>query len=148
MVIKNNNGSSFIFISLYIYHQSGVPNGRSFTSNSGTKAAVCRKASLPPQTQVALRCFSHPTLSLESEQALKDLKRSQGPSVEMRMDVANWALRTSPKFTTGVKYEFYHGFLPVQRSGNSSHHIRESDMIYKSEHFLLEKIRINIYIRW
>ena len=27
---------------------------------------------------VASRCFPHPTLSLESEQTLKDLKRSQG----------------------------------------------------------------------
>ena len=27
------------------------------------------------------------------------------------MDLANWALRTSPKFTTGVKYQFHQGFL-------------------------------------
>ena len=26
------------------------------------------------------------------------------------MNLANWALRTSPKFTTGVKYQFYEGF--------------------------------------
>ena len=27
-----------------------------------------------------------------------------------RVDLANWALPTSPKFTTGVKYQFHHGF--------------------------------------
>ena len=37
------------------------------------------------------------------------------------MDLTNWALRTSPKFTTGVKCEFYHGFWPGQRSGNPNH---------------------------
>ena len=26
------------------------------------------------------------------------------------MDLANWDLRTSLKFTTGVKYQLYHGF--------------------------------------
>ena len=52
---------------------------------------------------VASRCFPHPTLSLASEQTLKDLKRSQGTNEEVgRMDLANWALRTSPKFATGV----------------------------------------------
>ena len=27
-----------------------------------------------------------------------------------RVDLANWTLRTSPKFTTGVKYQFHQGF--------------------------------------
>ena len=27
------------------------------------------------------------------------------------MDLANWALRTSTKFTTGVKYQFQQGLL-------------------------------------
>ena len=36
------------------------------------------------------------------------------------MDLANWALRTSPKFTT-VKYQFHQGFWPDQRTGNSNH---------------------------
>ena len=35
-----------------------------------------------------------------------------------RVDLASWALRTSPKFTTGVKYQFHQGFWPVQRSTN------------------------------
>ena len=30
------------------------------------------------------------------------------------MDLANWALRTSPKFTTGVKYQFYKGFDQIR----------------------------------
>ena len=33
-----------------------------------------------------------------------------------RVDLANWALRTSPKFTTGIKYQFHQGFWPDQRS--------------------------------
>ena len=37
------------------------------------------------------------------------------------MDLINWALRTSPKFTTGVKYQFRQGFWPDQRSGNTNH---------------------------
>ena len=53
------------------------------------------------------------------------MKRSQGHQrgdVETRrVDLANWALRTSPKFTTGVKYQFHQGFWPDQRSGNSNH---------------------------
>ena len=68
---------------------------------------------------VASRCFLHPTLSLASEQPLKDLKRSQGHQQGgERVDLANWALRTSPKFATGVKHQFHQGFWPDQRSGN------------------------------
>ena len=46
--------------------------GRSSIANSGTKAAVLLGA-------LASHYFPYPTLSLESEQTLKDLKRSQGP---------------------------------------------------------------------
>ena len=68
---------------------------------------------------VASRCFPHPTLSLASEQTLKDLKVPRGTKLEVRrVDLANWALRTSQKFTTGVKYQFHQGFWPDQRSGN------------------------------
>ena len=71
---------------------------------------------------VASRCFPHPTLSLASEQILKELKRSQGTSVEVRrVDLANWALRNLLKFTSGVKYQFHQGFWPDQRSGNPNH---------------------------
>ena len=60
---------------------------------------------------VAPRCFPHPTFSLESEPTLKELKRSWDTNEEVRRVVlANWALRTSPIFTTGVKYQFYQGF--------------------------------------
>ena len=38
-----------------------------------------------------------------------------------RVDLSNWALRISPKFTTGVKYQFQQGFWPDQRSGNPNH---------------------------
>ena len=65
---------------------------------------------------VASRCFTHPTLSLASEQTLKDLKRSQGHRRgSEESDLANWALRTSPKFATEVRHQ---GFWPDQRSGN------------------------------
>ena len=68
---------------------------------------------------VASRCFPHPTLSLASEQILKDLKRSQGNHVEVRsVDLTNWAVRTSPKFTTEFKYLFHKGSWPDQRSRN------------------------------
>ena len=30
------------------------------------------------------------------------------------MDLANWALRISPKFTTGVKYQFNQGFCQMR----------------------------------
>ena len=105
---------------------------RFFTANAGTKAAVLPKAGLPPETEeprlqfyqgwigaLASRCFPHHTLSLASEQTLKDLRRSQGHQREGdESDSANWALRTSPKFSTGVKYQFHQGFWQDQRSGN------------------------------
>ena len=50
---------------------------------------------------VTSHCFPHPTISLVSQQTLKDLKISQGHHVEVKiMDLANWTLWTSPKFTT------------------------------------------------
>ena len=71
---------------------------------------------------VVSRCFPQTTLSLASEQTLKDLKISQGTNVGVRrVDLANWALRTSPKFTTCVKYQFHQSFWTDQRSGNPNH---------------------------
>ena len=62
------------------------------------------------------------SLSLASEQTLEDLKTSQGTNVVLRrVDWANWSLRTSSKFTTGVKYQFHQGFWRDQRSGNPNH---------------------------
>ena len=119
----------------YHHHHSVVPKGRSFTANSGTKAAFLpkgRSSTANSGTKVAVllgwtgavasHCFLHPTLSLASEQTLKDLKRSQRPSMKVRrVDLVNWALRTSPKFTIGIKYQFHQGFWPDQRSGNPNY---------------------------
>ena len=65
------------------HHQSVLPKGRSFTGNSGIKVAVLPKGRYSTAYSrqigaVASRCFLHPTLSLASEQTLKDLKRFQG----------------------------------------------------------------------
>ena len=114
------------------HHQGILPKDRSFTANPGVKAAVLfngRSSTADSGTQAAVllgiigavtsRCSPHPTLSLAYEQTLKD---PRGTSVEMRrVDLANWALRTSPKFTTGVKYQFHQGFWPDQRSGNPNY---------------------------
>ena len=72
---------------LFIYHhQSVLPKDRSFTANSGTKTAILPLQTQEPRLQfyqgrigaVASLCIPHPTLSLASQQTLKDLKRSQG----------------------------------------------------------------------
>ena len=61
---------------------------------------------------VASCCFLHPTLSLASEQIRKD---SRGTNVKVRiLDLANWVFQTSPKFTTGVKYQFHQGFDQIR----------------------------------
>ena len=92
--------------------------GRSSIANSGTKAVV-----LPGMIgAVASHCFPHPTLF----SIWTDLKRSEkipkGTNVEVRrVNLANWAFRTSPKFTTGVKYQLHQGFWPDPRSGNPNH---------------------------
>ena len=71
---------------------------------------------------VASRWFPHPTLSLASEQTLKDLKDPRGINEEVRrVNLANWALRTLPKFATGVKHQFHQGFWSDQRSENPNH---------------------------
>ena len=66
----------------FIYHQSVLrrnqgyssAEGRSSTANSGTKATV-----LPVMNRyVASRCSPHPTLSLASQETLKDLKKRKG----------------------------------------------------------------------
>ena len=65
------------------------------------------------------------SLSLSLFSIWTDLRRSEDPrgsSVEVRrVNLANWALQTSPKFTTGVKYQFHQGFRPDLRSGNPNH---------------------------
>ena len=80
---------------------------------------------------VASHCFLHPTLSLASEQTLKIWEDPRGPNVEVRrVDLANWALWTSPKFTTGVKYQFHQGFWPDQRSGNPNYLLPQHKLIF------------------
>ena len=68
---------------------------------------------------VASRCFPHLTLYLAFEQTLKDHRDN---NVEVRrVDLAILTLRTSPKFITGVKYQFHQGFWPDLRSGYPKH---------------------------
>ena len=61
------------------------PRAGSSLQTQEPRLQFCPKAGLTPQTQeqrsqffyIASCCFPHPTLSLSSEQTLKDLKRSQ-----------------------------------------------------------------------
>ena len=112
---------------LYYHHHSILPNGRSSTANSRTKAAVLLKdrssnTNLRNQAAVLLRmdrCGSFPLLSAPHYRTLKDLKNSRGTWVMVRRVVlAIWVLLNRPIFTTGVKYQFHQDFLPYQRSGN------------------------------
>ena len=116
-----------------LYHQSVLSKGRYFTANSGTKAAVppkCRSFTANSGTKVAVllglnRCGSFPVFSTPHSlcSIWTVLKRSEKiPGMEVRrVDLSNWAVRTSTKFTTGVKYQFHQGFWPDQRSGNPNH---------------------------
>ena len=122
---------------------------RSFIASAGTKVAVLPKAGLPPQTQEPRlqfyqglnRSFQHPTLSLASEQILKDLKRCQGPQREGEESGFGWlGPKGFTKFTTGVKYQFHQGFSPDQRSGNPNH---PSPPL---SHHITVLSQINIYI--
>ena len=106
------------------HRQCVLPKGRSFTASSGTQACssaegMSSTANSGTKCAVLLglnRCgrfsvLSAPTLYLASEQTLKQLKRSQGHQRGVRrVDLANWALWTSSKFTTGIKYQFHQGF--------------------------------------
>ena len=106
-----------------------IVKGRSFTANSSTKAALLPKgrssiAIWGTQVAVLLRMNSFPLLSAPHSlfRIWTDLKRSQRHREEVRrVDLTNWALWTSPKFTTGVKYEFHQGFWADQRSRNPNH---------------------------
>ena len=86
------------------------------------------------------RCGSFPLLSasLAFKQTLKYLKNSRDSNEEVRkVDLADWALRTSPKFATGVKYQFQHGFLTRSE-------IRKSQSPFAS---ICMYVYIYIYIR-
>ena len=73
-------------------NHSVLPKGTSFAANAGTKVVVLSKGRssiadsgtkvavlLGINSAVASHCFPHPTLSLASEQTLKDLKISLSP---------------------------------------------------------------------
>ena len=101
-------------------HQIVLPKGRSFTASEEPRLQFCWmqffhcklrnqgcRFTRDSTGAVVSRYFPHPTLSLASEQTWKD---PRGTNVEMRrVDLSNWAFRTSPKFTTGVKYQFHDG---------------------------------------
>ena len=107
-----------VYIYIYII-MSVLPKGRYFSANAGISSSVqSRSSTANSGTKVAVllginRCssfilLSAPTLSLACEQTLKD---SRGYNMEVsRVDLANWALQTSSKFITGVKYQFHQGF--------------------------------------
>ena len=98
----------------YQFHQGFWPDQRSRNPNQRRLQFYYGRISA-----VASCCFQHPTLSLAFEQTVKDLKDPRGTKVEVRrVDLANWGLQSSPKFTTGVKYQYHQGFWPDQRSGN------------------------------
>ena len=128
LINVRNSAYEVNFFSRTIYshrhHQSVLPKGRSFTASAAT-AAVLPKAGLPPQTLEPRLQFYHglnncgsfpllsaPTLSLASDQSLKDLKRSQGHQRGGEgVDLTNCALWTSPKFTTRGHISVSSGFV-------------------------------------
>ena len=76
---------------IYHHHHVFCPRAGPSLQTQAPRLQFCPQAGLPLQTQeprlqfyqgrigaVASPCFPHPTLSLASEQTLKDLKRSQG----------------------------------------------------------------------
>ena len=94
-----------------------LPKGRSSTANSGTKVAVL----LGMNRCGSFLLLSAPYTLLHLNRSLKIWKDPRGPSVEVRrVDLTNWALRTSQKFTTGVKYQFQQGFWPDHPSPESN----------------------------
>ena len=91
-----------------------LPKGKSSTANSGIKVAVLLGMN---------RCGGFPFLSVcHLNRPFKIWKDRRGPSVKARrLDLANCALRTSPKFTSGVKYPFHQGSRLDQWSINPDH---------------------------
>ena len=95
MKYVRNHGTfkSSIILVFHVESSSSVfcPRAGPSLQTQGLRPQFCSKAGVPPQMQeprlqfyygrigaVASRCFPHPTLSLASEQTLKDLKRYQG----------------------------------------------------------------------
>ena len=93
--------------------------GRSSITNSGTNAAALvgmnRSGSFPLLSAPQFLSLSHLNRPYEI------WKHPRGTNVEVRsVDLANWAIQTSPKFTTGVKDQFHQGFWPAQRFRNNN----------------------------
>ena len=93
------------------------------------RSKFCSKAGLPLQTreprlkfyQGLNRCGSFPLLSTPHS-LLSIWTDPRGTNMEVRrVDLTKWTLRTSPKFTTGIKYQFIQDFWAHQRSGNPNH---------------------------
>ena len=96
-----------------------LSKGRSSIANSGTKVAVLlgmnRCSSFP--------LFSAPHSPLSIWTNLKRCEKIPG-APSRRWGDWIWLLGPpdfTPKFTTGVKYQFHQGFWPDQRSGNPNH---------------------------
>ena len=106
---------------LYHHHQSVLPKDRSYTASAGTYTAVLPKADLPLQTQEPRlqfyqglnRCGSFPLLSASHSlfSIWIDLKRSEWSQGHQHGGEESGFGWTSPKFTTGVKYQFHQGFF-------------------------------------
>ena len=56
------------------------------------------------------------------------------------MDLANWALRTSPKFTTGVKYQFHKGFFFQIRDSEIPVTLRPLKYVVHNKYIILKII--------
>ena len=92
--------------------------------------------------------LSAPPLSLAYEQTLKVMKRFRGTDLEVRrVDLAKWVLRTSSKFTSGVKYQFHQGFWPDQKS-QSSFAPLSTLMIDINLYDFFQRFHLSKYIIW
>ena len=123
------------FESKFIIFQSVQPKGRSFTTNSGTKASVLPKADLPMQTQKQgcsftrmNRCRNFPLHSAPHSlfSIRTDFKRSEKIPGAPTWKWGVWIWLTGPSglhrnSPQGCKYQFHQGFCPDQRSGNSNY---------------------------
>ena len=139
----------FVF---FVYHQSVLPNGRSFTANSSTKTAVLpkgRSSTTNSGTKVAVslgmnRCGSFPLLSAPPSlfSIWTDLKRSGRIPGAPAWRWGEWIWLTGPSGlhrNKGVKYQFHQDFWPEQRSGKPNHPSPPNIYIQGEPKLLLQK---------
>ena len=118
----------------------------------------CPKAGLSLQTQRPRqfyqelnRCFSFPLLSAPYSlfSIWTDLKRSEkiprAPREGESMDLTNWTLWTSPKFTTEVKYQFHQGFWPDERSVNPNHSSSPVKIKSREKTWIMKLTQLELY---